>query len=53
MGLGDVGNAFLIVLIFCIIQLFITLSIGLVQLKNDWNKYKCNPPLLEKHGTNG
>jgi len=43
MGLGDVGNAFLIVLIFCIIQLFITLSIGLVQLRNNWDKYKCNP----------
>ena len=43
MGLGDIGNAFLIVLIFCIIQLFITLSIGLVQLRNNWDKYKCNP----------
>jgi hypothetical protein len=43
MGLGDVGNAFLIVLIFCLIQLFITISIGLVQLRNNWDKYKCNP----------
>jgi hypothetical protein len=43
MGLGDIGNAFLIVLIFCIIQLFITLSVGLVQLRNNWDKYKCNP----------
>jgi hypothetical protein len=43
MGLGDTGNAFLIVLIFCLIQLFITLSIGLVQLRNNWDKYKCNP----------
>jgi len=43
MGLGDVGNAFLIVLIFCIIQLSITLSVGLIQLRNNWDKYKCNP----------
>jgi hypothetical protein len=43
MGLGDTGNAFLIVLIFCIIQLSITLSIGLVQLRNNWDEYKCNP----------
>lgn len=43
MGLGDIGNAFLIVLIFCLIQLSITLSIGLVQLRNNWDKYKCNP----------
>ena len=53
MGLGDVGNAFLIVLIFCIIQLFITLSIGLVQLKNDWNKYKCNPGITPLAGLVG
>ena len=53
MGLGDVGNAFLIVLIFCIIQLFITLSIGLVQLKNDWNKYKCNPGVTPLAGLVG
>jgi len=43
MGLGDIGNAFLIVLIFGIIQLFITLSVGLIQLRNNWDKYKCNP----------
>ena len=43
MGLGDIGNAFLIVLIFCLIQLSITFSVGLVQLKNNWEKYKCNP----------
>jgi hypothetical protein len=43
MGLGDIGNAFLIVLIFCLIQLTITFSVGLVQLKNNWDKYKCNP----------
>ena len=43
MGLGDTGNAFLIIIIFCLIQLFITLSIGLAQLRNNWDKYKCNP----------
>ena len=43
MGLGDIGNAFLIVLIFCLIQLTITFSVGLIQLKNNWSKYKCNP----------
>ena len=43
MGLGDVGNAFLIILVFCLIQLSITFSVGLVQLRNNWDKYKCNP----------
>jgi len=53
MGLGDTGNAFLIVLIFCIIQLFITLSIGLLQIKNNWDKYKCNPGITPFAGLVG
>jgi hypothetical protein len=53
MGLGDIGNAFLIVLIFCLIQLFITLSIGLVQLRNNWDKYKCNPAVTPFAGLIG
>ena len=53
MGLGDIGNAFLIVLIFCLIQLFITLSIGLVQLRNNWDKYKCNPAVTPFAGLVG
>ena len=53
MGLGDIGNAFLIVLIFCIIQLVITLSVGLVQLKNNWNEYKCNPGVIPLAGLIG
>ena len=53
MGLGDIGNAFLIVLIFCIIQLVITLSVGLVQLKYNWNEYKCNPGAIPLAGLIG
>ena len=46
MGLSDTGKAFLIVIIFGLIQLSITLSIGLAQLKNNWNKYRCNPLVI-------
>ena len=46
MGLSDTGKAFLIVIIFGLIQLSITLSIGLSQLKNNWNKYRCNPLVI-------
>ena len=53
MGLGDMGNAFLIVLIFGIIQLFITLSVGLVRLKNNWSEYKCNPAITPFAGLIG
>jgi len=46
MALGDTGNAFLIIIIFCLIQLFIALSIGIAQLRNNWDKYKCNPAVI-------
>ena len=46
MGLGDTGSAFLIIIIFCLIQLSITLSIGIAQLRNNWEKYKCNPGVI-------
>jgi hypothetical protein len=50
MGLSDTGKAFLIVIIFSLIQLSITLSIGLTHLKNNWNKYKCNPLVIPLAG---
>jgi hypothetical protein len=46
MGLGDLGNAFLIVLIFTLIQLFITILTSLTQFKKVWNAYKCNPAIM-------
>jgi hypothetical protein len=50
MGLSDTGKAFLIVTIFSLIQLSITLSIGLSHLKNNWNKYRCNPLVIPLAG---
>jgi hypothetical protein len=46
MGLGDVGNAFFIGLIFALIQLFITVLTSLAQFKKVWNTYKCNPAIM-------
>ena len=46
MGLGDLGNAFLIVIIFTFIQLFITVLTSLAQFKKVWNTYKCNPAIM-------
>jgi hypothetical protein len=46
MGLGDLGNAFLIVLIFTLIQLFVTILTSLTQFKKVWNAYKCNPAIM-------
>ena len=53
MGLGDIGSAFLIIIIFCLIQLSITLSIGIAQLRNNWEKYKCNPGVIPFAGLVG
>jgi len=50
MGLSDTGKAFLIVITFGLIQLSITLSIGLTHLKNNWNKYRCNPLVIPLAG---
>ena len=46
MGLGDLGNAFLIVVIFTLIQLFVTVLTSLAQFKKVWNLYKCNPAIM-------
>ena len=46
MGLGDLGNAFLIVLIFALLQLFITIITSLAEFKKVWNTYKCNPAIM-------
>jgi len=50
MASSDIGNAFLIITIFGLIQLAITLSIGLSQLKNNWTKYRCNPLVIPLAG---
>lgn len=46
MGLGDLGNAFLIVIIFALIHLFITALTSVSQFKKVWNAYKCNPAIM-------
>jgi len=46
MGLGDLGNAFLIVLIFALLQLFITIITSLTEFKKVWDTYKCNPAIM-------
>jgi hypothetical protein len=46
MGLGDLGNAFLIVVIFAVLQLFVTVLTSLAQFKKVWSLYKCNPAIM-------
>ena len=46
MGLGDLGNAVVILLIFMFLHLILALSIGLSTIKQNWPKYKCNPAVM-------
>lgn len=46
MGFGDLGNAIIIVVVFIIIQFLLTLSAGISNIKNNWDRYKCNPAIL-------
>ena len=46
MGLGDLGNVVIILLIFMFLHLIIALSIGISTIKNNWDEYKCNPAVM-------
>lgn len=46
MGLGDLGNAVLIIFIFMLIHLFLSLSVGIARIKNNWDEYKCEPGII-------
>ena len=46
MGLGDLGNAVIIIIIFILLNILLTLSIGITKIKKDWDKYKCNPGII-------
>ena len=46
MGLGDLGNVVIILIIFMFLHLMIALSIGISTVKNNWDEYKCNPAVM-------
>ena len=46
MGLGDLGSIVIIIFIFALIHLFLSLSIGITKIKNNWDTYKCNPGII-------
>jgi hypothetical protein len=46
MGLGNLGDVIVILLIFGLLQIFIITSIGISNVRNDWDKYKCNPGII-------
>ena len=46
MGLGNLGDIIVILLVFGLLQIFIVTSIGISNIRNDWDKYKCNPGVI-------
>lgn len=43
---SNLGSVVLILFIFSLIHLFLSLSIGIADIKNNWSKYKCNPGII-------
>lgn len=43
---SDIFYAFIIILIFIVLYLFNTLSIGMNQIKKNWPLYRCNPTVM-------
>lgn len=46
MNLSDIWTTILIFLIFFILILSITFSLGLKNIEQDWPKYRCNPAVM-------
>ena len=43
---GDLGSAVVIIFIFSILHGVLALSIGIANIKNNWEYYKCNPSIM-------
>lgn len=53
MGLGNLGSVVIIIFIFSLIHLFLSLTIGISEIRNNWDKYKCNPGIIPFAGVVG
>ena len=53
MASGNLSSVVLILFIFSLIHLFLTLSIGIADIKNNWDEYKCNPGIIPFAGVFG
>ena len=43
---GDLGSAVVIIFIFSILHGVLAISIGISNIKNNWEHYKCNPSVM-------
>ena len=50
---GDLGSAVVIIFIFAIIHGVLAVSIGIANIKRNWDYYKCNPEIMPFAGVFG
>ena len=50
---GDLGSAVVIIFIFSIIHAVLAVSIGIANIKRNWDYYKCNPAIMPFAGVFG
>ena len=43
---GDLGNAIIIIIVFILLQFVVNISIGIQNIKRNWDLYKCNPAVM-------
>ena len=43
---GDLGSAVVIIFIFSLLHAVLAVSIGISNIKNNWEYYKCNPSIM-------
>lgn len=43
---GDMGSAIVIIFIFSLLHILLALSTGILNIKNNWEYYKCNPVII-------
>ena len=53
MSSGNLGTVVLILFIFSLIHLFLTASIEIAHIKNNWEEYKCKPAIIPMAGVFG
>lgn len=46
MSSGNLGTAVLIIFIIMLIHFFLTASIGIAHIQNNWQEYKCKPGIV-------
>ena len=42
----ELGTVVIIIFIFMLIHIFLSFSVGIANIRNNWSKYKCNPAIM-------